>query len=256
MSLFERQFNGVRPTIAGERFFERTRIALAEIDLAIKNAAAAGRGSEGMIRVGVPSSDCSDFLCDLVSPFRGACPDVCFDYFEWPSWKLIAGVMDRRLDVAFVVRGTHTPGCDSETLWSASLCVAFSASHPLSGCDAIEWGLLKDEHFIFGREATAAGLADYAAERITEIGKRLSLTTFDISQGSVMQLVARNFGLSLVSRFPSEFSEPGVIFRPLASDDRRVSYCAIWLPGNDNPALRRFLSLARSMLQERSSPKL
>jgi DNA-binding transcriptional LysR family regulator len=231
-------------------------MAIAEIDHAIKNAAAAGRGSQGMIRVGVPSSDCSDFLCDLLSPFQGACPDVCFDYFEWPSWKLIAGVMDRRLDVAFVVCGTPAPGCDSETLWSASLCVAFSASHPLSGCDAIEWGLLKDEHFIFGREATAAGLADYAVERITEIGKRLSLTTFDISQGSVMRLVARNFGLSLVSSSPNEFSEPGVTFRPLASDDRRVSYCAIWLPGNDNPALRRFLSLARSRSPQRSRPKV
>ncbi|WP_292532707.1 LysR family transcriptional regulator [Methylocystis sp.] len=254
VSLFERQSNGARPTIAGQHFFERTRAALAEIDHAIKNAAAAGRGSQGMIRVGVPSSDYSDFLCDLLSPFRDAQPDVCFDYFEWPSWKLIAGVMDRRLDVAFAVSGTPAPGCDSETLWSASLCVAFSASHPLSGCDAIEWGVLKDEHFIFGREATAAGLADYAAERITKFGKGLSLTTFDISQGLVMRLVARNFGLSLVSSFPNEFSEPGVIFRPLSSDDRRVSYCAIWLPGNDNPALRRFLSLARARASTPSAP--
>lgn len=256
VSLFERQLNGVRPTVAGQRFFERTRVAIAEINHAIKNAAAAGRGAEGMIRVGVSSSNCSDFLCDLLSAFGEACPDVCFDYFEWPSWRLIAGVMDRRLDVAFVVSGTLVPGCDAETLWSASLYVAFSAGHPLSSCDAIELELLKDEHFIFGSEATAAGLADYAAERITKLGKRLSLTTFDVSQGLVMRLVARNFGLSLLSSFPNERSEPGVIIRPLAGDDRRVSYSAIWLPGNDNPALRRFLSLARSRSPLSCQPKV
>ena len=59
--MFERQLNGVRPTIAGRRVFERTRVAIADVDHAIKNAAAAGRGSQGMIRVLTardnPSSD-------------------------------------------------------------------------------------------------------------------------------------------------------------------------------------------------------
>jgi DNA-binding transcriptional LysR family regulator len=162
VSLFERQLNGVRPTIAGQRFFERTRVALAEIDHAIKNAAAAGRGAEGTIRIGVSSSDCSDFLCDLLRAFGEAHPGVDFDYFDWPSRKLIAGIMERRLDVVFVISGTPAPGCDLETLWSAGICIALPARHPLSGCDAIEWELLKDEHFIIGREGTAAGLDDYA----------------------------------------------------------------------------------------------
>lgn len=79
VSLFERQLNGVRPTIAGEHFFERTRAALAEIDQAIKNAAAAGRGAEGMVRIGVPPPSCSDFLCDVLCAFREAQPDVIFN---------------------------------------------------------------------------------------------------------------------------------------------------------------------------------
>jgi hypothetical protein len=50
-------------------------------------------------------------------------------------------------------------------------------------------------------------------------------------------------------------SYPGVTFRQLPRDDGHLAFCAVWLPGNDNPAMRRFLSLARSMLQERSPPK-
>lgn len=255
VSLFERQLNGVRPTIAGERFFERTRAALTEIGQAIRNAAAAGRGSEGMIRMGVPPSECADFLCDLLRAFREAHRGVIFDYFDWPSRKLITGIMERRLDVAFMVGGAPAPGCDVEPLWSAGICVVLSATHPLSGCDAIAWELLKSEHFIFGREAIAAGLDEYATERIAKIGGRVSLATHDVSQELVMRLVSRGFGLSLVSGSAAKNIDPGVAFRPLAGEDKRVFYCAVWLPGNDIPALRRLLSLARSISPQRSQPK-
>ena len=199
VSLFERQSNGVRPTIAGQRFLERTRSAFAEIDYAIKNAAAAGRGDEGVIRIGVLPSFLSGFLCDVLAEFREAQPGVIFDFLDGSPKKLIARIMARQLDVAFIVSGTPTPGCDSEALWSAGICVALPHRHPLAGCDAIDWELLKDERFVFGREATAAGFDDHAIERVARIGGRLSLATHDVSQDLVMQFVALGFGLSLVS---------------------------------------------------------
>ena len=255
VSLFERETNGVRVTIAGQRFFERASAAFAEIDHAVKNAAAAGRGAEGMIRIGVLPSEGPDFLCEVLCAFREAQPGVVFDYFDWPSRKLIAGVMERQIDVAFMVSGTPAPGCDSETFWSSEICIALPAKHPLAGCDAIDWELLKNEHFILGREATAAGFDNYVTEKIAKIRGRVSLATHDVSQDMVMRLVARGFGVSLVSGLGTEIPYPGVAFRPLGGKDDRVSYCAVWLPGNDNPALRRFLSLARSMSPERSPPK-
>ena len=251
VSLFERQSNGVRPTIAGQRFLERTRAAFAEIDYAIKNAAAAGRGDEGVIRIGVLPPLLSSFLCDVLTEFREAQPGVIFDFLEGSPEKLIARIMERRLDIAFVVSGTPTPGCDAEALWSAGICVALPDRHPLAGCDAIDWELLKDEHFVMGREATAAGIDGYATERIARIGGRLSLAMHDVSQDLVMQFVALGFGLSLVSDLSSPIPYPGVVFRPLAGEDHHVSYSAVWLPGNDNPALRRFLSLARAKSAER-----
>ncbi len=251
VSLFERQSNGVRPTIAGQRFFERTRTAFAEIDLAVKNAAAAGRGEEGAIRIGVLPSLLSGFLRDVLSEFRETHPRVIFDFLEGSPEKLVAHMLERRLDIAFVVSGTPTPGCDAEALWSSGIYIALPDRHPLAGCDAIDWGLLKDEHFVFGREATAAGFDDHATERIARIGGRVSLAMHDISQDLVMQFVALGFGLSLASDLSPTIPYPGVAFRPLAGEDHHVSYSAVWLPGNDNPALRRFLSLARSKSAER-----
>ena len=42
--------------------------------------------------------------------------------------------------------------------------------------------------------------------------------------------------------------------RPLATAEDMLPYSAVWLPGNDNPALRRFLSLARSLASGRPAP--
>jgi len=66
VSLFERDNTGVRITEAGRRFLERTRPALAEIDHAMKAAASAGRGAEGVIRIGILSSVSSGFLRNLL----------------------------------------------------------------------------------------------------------------------------------------------------------------------------------------------
>ncbi len=159
--------------------------------------------------------------------------------------------MARQLDAAFIVSGTPTPGCDSEALWSAGIRVALPHRHPLVGCDAIDWELMRDERFVFGREGNAAGLDDHAIEKVGGIGGRLSSSTQDVSQDVVMQFVALGFGLSLVSDLSTTIPYPGVAFRPLAGEGHHVSYSAVWLPGNDNPALRRFLSLIRSKAVEK-----
>jgi hypothetical protein len=38
---------------------------------------------------------------------------------------------------------------------------------------------------------------------------------------------------------------PDVIFRPICGGDETIGFKAVWLASNDNPALRRFISLAK-----------
>jgi|SRR6516225_7199387 hypothetical protein len=45
----------------------------------------------------------------------------------------------------------------------------------------------------------------------------------------------------------ADSSKDRVVFRPISGDDATLQFSAVWGPGNDNPALRRFLSLARTL---------
>jgi DNA-binding transcriptional LysR family regulator len=69
-----------------------------------------------------------------------------------------------------------------------------------------------------------------------------------------MHLVALGLGISIASEAATSTQYPDVIFRPFDTMEDMLTYSAVWLPGNDNPALRRFLSLARSLASGRSVP--
>lgn len=255
VSLFERQANGVRPTIAGRRFLERARVVFVELDNAAQAAMAAGRGVEGVIRIGVLPGTIPGNLGELLGDFRASHPRVAMEFFEGAAREQVGKIMERNLDVAFVVDGTAAYGCDVESFWTARIAVAMPDRHPLSGCKYIEWKFLKDEHFILGREAIGSGFGGLATERIAKLDGRMSSEAHDISQDAVMKLVALGFGLGIVGEGTASVHYPGIVFRPLPREESHLDYSAVWLPGNDNPALRRFLSLARSMTAERGTAK-
>jgi DNA-binding transcriptional LysR family regulator len=252
VSLFERHSDGIRPTIAGRRFLERARAALLEIDAAVKNASAAGRGDQGTIRIGLLPSEDWKFIFDVVCAFRDRHPAVYFEFIENSPRQLISGISGRSLDVAILTDNIGAPGCDTERLWEAQIGVALPATHPLSVCEAIEWELLKDECFLFGMEARARELDRHALENLKRFRGHATLATYEISQDLLLTLVARGFGVTLITLPGTDVSIPGVNIRPMAGHAERFSFCAIWLPRNDNPAMRRFLSLVRSTLRERS----
>jgi DNA-binding transcriptional LysR family regulator len=219
VSLFERQSNGVRPTIAGRRFLERARAVFTELDKAAQAAMAAGRGVEGVIRIGILPGTIPGYLGELLGDFRASHPSVATEFFEGAARELVGKIMERSLDVSFVVDGTAAYGCDVESFWTARLAVALPDRHPLAGCDVVEWEFSKDEHFIFGREAIASGFVGIVSDRIAKLDGRISSEAHDISQDAVMKLVALGFGLGIVGegtacRFPPRF-DPGF---PLRTD--------------------------------------
>jgi hypothetical protein len=62
-----------------------------------------------------------------------------------------------------------------------------------------------------------------------------------------MHLVALGFGISITNEAATATRFPEVVFRPIATAEDVLPFSAVWSPANDNPVLRRFLSLARRL---------
>jgi DNA-binding transcriptional LysR family regulator len=254
VSLFERKSNGVRLTVAGRRFVDRTRAAFAEIESAVRNAAAAGRGAEGEIRIGIFPGPMPAFLTELMKDFREAHPNVGLDFVAGSMRERVARVMGRSLDIAIIAGANLAPDCDAERLWSSRIRVVLPDNHMLAICEAVDWMYLRNEHFIFGSDSGSERFRDVIIEHIGSVDRRPEIETFSVCQEALFQLVALGVGVSLTSESCLANSYSGVVIRPLSGDDGWVDHSVVWLPENDNPALRRLLSLARlKAVQQRSA---
>jgi DNA-binding transcriptional LysR family regulator len=89
---------------------------------------------------------------------------------------------------------------------------------------------------------------------LTDRNHDAGVQKLNVGRDTLMHLVAMGLGISLTSEATIAAPFPKVVFRPIAGDDELLQFSAAWLPHNDNPALRRFLSLARSIAKERRRP--
>jgi DNA-binding transcriptional LysR family regulator len=254
VSLFERDASGVRLTEAGRRFLERSRTALAEIDHAVKCAANAGCGVEGAVRIGILSSLSCGFVRDLLRAFHETHPAIAIDVVEGSASEHLARVSERLVDVAFLTGRPSASHCDTAVLWEARVFAALPERHRLADQDEVGWDALKNERFIVSRDAPGPEIHDYVVRRVAELGHSPCVDRFGVGRETLMHLVALGFGISFVSEAGTATRYPDVVFRPFATAEDVLPYSAVWLPGNDNPALRRLLSLARSMSQGRTVP--
>nr|WP_286193596.1 LysR family transcriptional regulator [Boseongicola sp. H5] len=137
VSLFMRHSDGVDLTNAGQKFINHARLALKQIDLAIKLAGSAGRGEHGIIRVGLFSSLASGFIADLLKTYESSETGVHIEYLEGAPSEHIAAIRRFRIDVAFLTGQTAPAGCETEHLWIEKVFAVLSASHPLAAKGSI-----------------------------------------------------------------------------------------------------------------------
>jgi DNA-binding transcriptional LysR family regulator len=251
VSLFERDSHGLRVTNAGTDFFQSIEGPVHEIQEAATAASAAGRGAVGRLNVGILSSMAAGFLPELIQAYRTRHPKVTVRFLEGASPDNITAVRNRRLDLAFIVDTTQAKGCDKAPLWTERLFVVLPQDHALSRHTEIVWTELQSEQIIVRQFERDPVLCDRLTKRLTGGGQTPAIQKLNVGRDNLMNLVAIGTGIALTSEATTATPFPKVVFRPIAGNDALLQFSAAWLPQNDNPALRQFLSLARRMAKER-----
>lgn len=246
VSLFERHSRGLRTTWAGRRFLDRIDVILSELDYAAKAALSAGRGAHGSLRIGIFSSLGSLLARDVIAAFREQHPDVQTDVREGAPRAHIARLRERRLDVALVTGLPDPEGCDAEHFWSERVYVALPTGHGLASHPSIAWDTIRTEPFIVSRDEPGPEIHDYLIQRLANLGHTPKVTRYEVGRENLMHMVALGFGLTLTSEATVATAFPGLRFVPVQGEDP-LPFSAVWSPGNDNPALRRFIALMRSL---------
>ncbi|POF33948.1 LysR family transcriptional regulator [Roseibium marinum] len=245
VSLFQRHNNGVCLTLAGQRFLERARSALHQIGEGIRDLTAIGCCADGRIKVGIFSSLASGFLPDLLRAFCKDHDGVHIAFIDGNPTEHIAAVRQIQIDVAFITGTRECSNCETDLLWSERVFAVLPQGHPLVEKDELSWHNLKSQRFIVPRTGPGPDIHDFLMSRLANLDHQPEIDTQQVSRDNLLSLVAVGRGLTLTSEATTVASYPGVVYRPIAGET--ISFSAIWSPRNDNPALRRLLSMARAM---------
>lgn len=242
-SLFHRHTGGVSLTYAGERFLRKTKQGLEAIHEGTCSTARIGRGEEGVVRVGLMSSMASGFIAELLGAYSVAHAEVRIEYAEGDATDHVPAIQQHRLDIAFLTGTPSTERCDVAHLWTERIYVAMSERHELSEKREIAWSDLRGRSFIVSEAQSGTEIHDYLVKHLADLGHTPSIQRHAVYRDTLMQIVANGQSLTLTSEATIAAQFPGVAYRLLSEEV--LPFCAIWSPHNDNPALRRLLSLAK-----------
>jgi DNA-binding transcriptional LysR family regulator len=251
VSLFERSHWGLRLTNAGTRFIQETREALHSLELASRAAAEAGRGGTGYLKIGIQPSIGAGFLRELLRMYSARHPGVEIKLREGtPPADHVSLVRQRLLDVAFVADTTEAADCDTTSLWKERLFVALPEGHALAEKTLIDWTELRHEHFIIRQAKCEAELCERVVQRLADAGRSPAIEKLDVGRETIMHLVGIRQGVSITTESTLGMEYPDVVFRPICGGDEMIGFKAVWLMSNDNPALRRLISLAKARAKQ------
>jgi DNA-binding transcriptional LysR family regulator len=244
VELLRRTTRSVQPTEAGELVAARARNVLAE------TAALHGEIDElrglvrGHIAVGALLFGGALDIPALLARFTATFPDVEVRLREGTAQRMIDGLKDGTLDLAFALEAEPPDGLDRLELSHEELALVVSPDHPLAGDRPLPAAALADHALIaFQHGSSTRQLVDEALAS-AEVQPHISLEANDLAL--VRSLVARGIGLAILPRSFVELPGPPVSIRPLAPA-LHLRVVLWWREGRHlSPAARAFVEFAEA----------
>lgn len=128
-----------------------------------------------------------------------------------------------------------------------------ASDHPLTENSALDWPDLRAERFIVPVTEPGPEIHGYIVQRVADCGTCPNVSYHRVTLETLMHMVAMGEGITLVSEGWTSITYPDLALRPLTAPQDIVPLSAVWSPLNDNPALRRFISLAKTLAASRQS---
>jgi DNA-binding transcriptional LysR family regulator len=250
VALFDRNRRKVELTEAGQAMLVHARKALAQADLAANAARGAAAGQAGVLRVGLLASAALTLLEKIVPPWRAVAPAASLEFAEGATRELIAGVHERRLDVA-LVRPTQTADyLIVDVVWREPVVAVVPAASPLATRKSLRLNELRGEPFVMFPRESAPEFHDHLVDACREAGFTPQVAHECSAMPTVVGVVAAGLGVSLVPQSISRIALDGVRYRPLAGVDLHASIAMVTAADNLRPLVLTFTDSVRRTLLE------
>ena len=157
VELFVRTTRSVALTEAGRRLLADGTAALLAVEEAFANAAHAGHGVLGTLRLGCTPAARHGIRPAIVAALRERHPGIAVDASEATTGNLCRELLGHRLDAAVGFCSEPVPGLRRRVLLRERMWVLMRASHPLANASELSLGELRDCRFVLPGEGLNPG---------------------------------------------------------------------------------------------------
>lgn len=244
-SLFERSSGGIRPTLAGRAVLRIARLILEQVDMLVETGRSGGRGDTGHLVIGFCTSMSAGNLRATIGELRNRLPQLELVTMERSRSRLMTALRSGTVDV--VVSPGRLPSRETRSLllWSERILISLPRDHCLAAHEIIYWTDLRNQKILLSEYDPGRELEDLLISKLVLPDDRPKVERHDVSRSIIKSLTSMGMGLGLVMESDIGASCAGLVYRELqdGTGPSRVDFHAHWRDENENPSLKRFLSL-------------
>lgn len=248
--LFVRSRRGATLTMAGSAFLKDALPCAREIAQAAETAANVQKGETGGLTIGMLASLTPGHIQDILYRFREDFPRIRVALREGQHEGMLHDLATGSLDAAFVTGFSEVPNLETKQLWTESVFAVVPWAHRLTRSEPLHWDDMRQELFLVTNGGSGGEIHDYIIRKVSQLGFRPRVDVHDVSRESLLTLVAMNYGVTLSRTSSMRKSFPGIAYLPITGEQDTVPASIVWSAENENPALRRFLSLAENVTSD------
>ncbi|WPL82788.1 LysR family transcriptional regulator [Bordetella hinzii] len=221
--LIDRNTPGVALTYTAEQVLPHVRDVFASLQLIQATALAGAELKSGFLKLGsFGASATIKVLPPLLERFKARYPGIEVLVTEKPDEQTSRDLIERRLELAVVTLPKSE--LETQTLAVDELVAVLPQDHPLTALETVHVGQLTGEPFIL----TRAG----SQELVTRLFARHDLSPrvgYEVLQlMSILELVSKGKGISVLAKLALPERYPGTVFRPLVpSTTRRIGLACL-----------------------------
>ncbi len=249
--LFERTQRGSCLTEAGEAFLGEAQRVLVAFDLARRSVAAAARGFQYRVRLGLAgmsSGLAHPNLAQLLANYRRASPDVDLIVCEYDYDAMLRDLRDGVLDVGMTLGGIHADDLVIRRLWQDPIMAVVPRTHALATLDTVSLDDVLVHPLVVCPPHSDAAISIQLRALVEQSDPAPIIGHYSASIACMLTLVAAGFGAGFIARSQAEMLNCDDI-RFLKITDARAAFAtsAIHRPGAVREPIARLFDEVKAL---------
>jgi LysR family hca operon transcriptional activator len=240
--LMQRHARGIELTAAGRVFLDHARITLLQVEAARTAARRAAELDKTSFGIGFMTGFEIEWMGPTMALLQERLPHLELTITSQQSPDLAAGLMQGRLDIAFLRPERNTPGLAYRVLRREPLIVLMPVDHPLAALDVVPPQALAGHTFIGVPNSNSPALRAVVDGYGAQEGVDLTPDHEALNLAMAISLVASTGGVSLLPLYARNLLPPSVVSRPLAGAPPMIDLALGFSETNTSPVLKLLLS--------------